>query len=142
LFGRSVGFWSALLFQCLPGSGQVLSDAISDPLFLCLATTALLFGVRAVGNHAPRAFALCGLFSGLAYLVRPEGALVVLATGLVLVGMQAVAHRRRAWGTIGRCGAALMGAALVTASPYYLVTGNFTNKPSASQLSGKISAVL
>src|SRR4051794_16738250 len=34
LFDRRVGFWAALLFQCLPTSGRVMADGLSEPLFL------------------------------------------------------------------------------------------------------------
>jgi len=33
LFNRSVGFWSAAIFQCLPASSRVLSDALAEGLW-------------------------------------------------------------------------------------------------------------
>src|SRR6266545_3225527 len=42
LFHRAGGFWAALLFQCLPVGGQILSDGLSEALFLLLTATALL----------------------------------------------------------------------------------------------------
>jgi hypothetical protein len=136
LLDRRAGFWGALLFQCLPVSGHVLSDAVSDPLFLLLLTTALLFAVLAVRFGSPRLFALAGAWCGLSYLTRPEGVLVLMAAGLVLLGLQAVPAWRRPWRRVVACGAALLGAALVAGSPYYLTTGCFTRKPSFSQMEG------
>jgi hypothetical protein len=137
LLDRGAGFWGALLFQCLPVGGHVLSDAVSDPLFLLLLTTALLFAVLAVRRGSPRLFALAGAWCGLSYLTRPEGILVLMAAGLVLLGLQAVPARRRPWRRVLAGGAALLGAALVTGSPYYLTTGCFTRKPSFSQMEGR-----
>src|SRR5262249_49195146 len=74
LFDRTTGFGAALLFQCLPASGRVLSDGLSEATFLLLAATALYCGVRALRTRSVFGFGLCGLCSGLAYLTRPEGA--------------------------------------------------------------------
>src|SRR5262249_44854874 len=81
LFSRGVGFWAALLFQCLPASSRVLSDGISEATFLLFATTGLFCGV--LGLHRRRAwyFAACGVCGGLAYLTRPEGGLIVGVAG-------------------------------------------------------------
>ncbi len=134
LFGRQVGFWGALLFQYFPVSGHHLSDGISEALFLFLVAMALWRGVVAVRRYQPREFAWCGLWGGLAYLTRPEGALVVLALGLVLVGMQLVARSRRGWPKFWACGLSLGGAAAAVGSIYVLTTGCITNKPAAQNI--------
>ncbi|HJT78512.1 MAG TPA: glycosyltransferase family 39 protein, partial [Gemmataceae bacterium] len=48
LFNRTAGFWAAVLFQLLPASCRVLSDALSEATFLLFAATALYFAVRAL----------------------------------------------------------------------------------------------
>src|SRR6266849_3077709 len=83
LLGRRAGFWGTALFQCLPVSARVMSDALSEATFLLFTATALLFAVRALRGQSVTRFGWCGFFSGLAYLTRPEGALVAVATGLV-----------------------------------------------------------
>ena len=88
LFDRRVGFWSAVLFQCLPVTARMLSDALSDALCLFLVASALALGCRALRTASPWRFALCGVFGGLAYLTRPEGILPVAVVGLVWLGMQ------------------------------------------------------
>jgi hypothetical protein len=138
LFSRTVGFWAALLFQCMPGSGSVLSDAVSDPLFLCLAAAALLFAVRGTRGCALWPFALCGLFTGLAYLVRPEGALVVVAATCVLIGMQLVPRWRRSAKAMFGCLGVMIAGALIAGSPFFLVTHTFSTKPSASMLTSPL----
>jgi hypothetical protein len=116
LFDRSVGFGGALLFQYLPGSGQHLSDGISEPFFLLLLVSGLYQGVQAVQTRSVGRYALCGLFAGLAYLTRPEGLLIVATTGSVLLGMQALPRWRPAWPRAGAAGAARVGGTLAHAS--------------------------
>jgi hypothetical protein len=136
LLDRAAGFWGTLLFQCLPVSGHVLSDAVSDPLFLLLLSVALLGAVLAVRHRSPALFALAGAGTGLAYLTRPEGALVLPAAGLALLGLQLVPSWRQPWRRLLACGAALTLAALAFGSPYYLTTGSFTRKPSFHKIEG------
>lgn len=134
LFNRAVGFWAALLFQCLPASGRVLSDGLSEGLFLLFAAAALASAVRALRRHTVTGFALTGLFAGLSYLTRPEGALTVAATGLVLLGAQAVPAWRRSWRRtlVGAAGLGL--AAVLVAGPFIAVTQRFTTKPTAHRV--------
>src|SRR5439155_3079298 len=47
LFDRKVGFWASAIFQCLPVGARVMSDALSESLFLLMSTTALFLAVRA-----------------------------------------------------------------------------------------------
>ena len=134
LFGRRAGFWGTALFQCLPVSARVMSDALSEATFLLFMATALLLAVRALRSQSAARFAWCGLFGGLAYLTRPEGALIVVATGLVLIAMQFVSSGQRSWLRVFACATALVVTAAVIASPYVLVTGRLTNKPTPRRL--------
>jgi hypothetical protein len=134
LFGRRAGFWGTALFQCLPVSARVMSDALSEATFLLFTATALLLAVRALRGQSAARFAWCGLFSGLAYLTRPEGALIVVATSLVLIAMQFVSSCRQSWPRVFVCGTALLVTAAAIGSPYVLVTGRLTNKPTPRRL--------
>lgn len=129
LFDRQVGFWAALLFQYLPVSGHHLSDGISEALFLLCVAMALWRGVRAIRTHRPLEFAWAGLFGGLAYLTRPEGALVVLALGVTLVGMQLLPRRRTTWPRFLACGMSLSVAAAVVGGIFVFTIGKLTSKP-------------
>jgi len=139
LFDRQIGFWGALLFQYLPVSGHHLSDGISEALFLFLVTMALWRGVPAVRGYKPLEFAWCGLFGGLAYLTRPEGALVVLAAALVLAGMQLTAGLRARWSRFCACGMSLGCAAAAVGGIYVLTTGHLTNKPAVEHIRDSIA---
>ena len=88
LFNRRVGIGAALLFQYFPASGHHLSDGISEPLFLLLVAATLLQAVRALHGGSVARFALCGMFTGLAYLTRPEGAMIGMAVVPVLCASQ------------------------------------------------------
>ena len=62
LFDRRVGFWATLLFQCLPASGRLLADGLSESQFLLFAATALWLAVVAFNRRSPWCFAGVGLF--------------------------------------------------------------------------------
>jgi Dolichyl-phosphate-mannose-protein mannosyltransferase len=128
LFDRRVAFGACLLFQCLPASGRVMADGLSDALFLLFATSALWLALVALAGRSWAAFALTGLFGGLAYLVRPEGVLIVGATGLVLLAGQLRPASRRPWKRVLTAGAALSLAALAVMAPYMVVIRGFTVK--------------
>jgi hypothetical protein len=136
LFNRTAGFWTAVLFQCLPASCRVLSDGLSEATFLLLAVTALYFAVRALRGRSPMLFGLCGLFGGLAYLTRPEGALIVAATGLVLLATQLARAHRRPWPSTLVCGTSLSLAAIVVGGPLVAITGKITVKQSFNRSMG------
>jgi hypothetical protein len=131
---RALGFWGALLFQLLPVVSHILTDGISEALFLLWCVWSMYFGCRGLQAGARRDFALCGLFSGLAYLTRPEGALVLVAAGLVLVGLQLLPAWRQAWPQWLIRAAALVIPGLILGSIYYLATGHFTNKPTVNHM--------
>ncbi len=63
--------WAALL-ACVAARPVMLGAEIyTEPLFLLLGSYAFLFGLR-------RGYLCCGLFTGLAFWVRPEAALIPL----------------------------------------------------------------
>src|SRR5439155_22758919 len=70
LFDARVGFWAALLFQCLPVTGHILADGISEALFLLLTAVSLCLAARALDGSGLGRFALCGAFWGLPSLPR------------------------------------------------------------------------
>jgi 4-amino-4-deoxy-L-arabinose transferase-like glycosyltransferase len=137
LFDRGVGFWGALLFQCLPMSGQILSDGLSEALYLLLVATAMLSGIYAVRTSQAWRYVLCGVLCGLTYLTRPEGALVVVAVLVVLLAMQGFAAWRRPWWRLAVCGGGLVVGAALVGSPYVIATGGLTNKPTSRMMLGQ-----
>lgn len=134
LFSRTVAFWACLWFQFLPSSGRVLSDGLSEGLFLLLAAMSLWLGVCGLRRQSGACFGLCGLFGGLAYLTRPEGALVVATFALVLLVMQCGTLWKRSWRRYAVNTVCLCIAALMVGMPFIAVTGTITRKPSGQEL--------
>jgi Dolichyl-phosphate-mannose-protein mannosyltransferase len=136
LLNPSVGFWGTALFQCLPVSARALSDGLSEATFLLFVALALLATVRGLRRGSVGCFALAGFFGGLAYLTRPEGALVVIAAAIVLLLIPLVGCWPRAWRRALACQAALLSTGLAAGLPYILITGTFTNKPTPRAMFG------
>jgi 4-amino-4-deoxy-L-arabinose transferase-like glycosyltransferase len=132
LFGRWVGFAAAGLFQCLPGPAAITTDALSEATFLLVLTTTLLGAVHALRKPTPLRLALCGLGGGVAYLVRPEGLLVVVAVAVTVLLAQASPALRRPWPRVAGGLAGLAAGAAVLVAPYACLIGGLTNKPTAN----------
>lgn len=128
MFHRGVAFWATLLFQVLPASGRVLADGLSEGIFLLFATLAFLAAAHALRRHSALWSGLTGLFGGISYLIRPEGAFLIAATGTVLVGMQFVGPWRTTWRRLVACAASLTLTALAVSGPLIAVTGELTVK--------------
>ena len=128
LVGSRSAFWASALFQCLPASTRVLSDALSEGIWLLLTVTALLIALWAFRNRSWIGFGASGICSGLAYLARPEGMLVAAAIGAVLVGAQLAPRWRVRWPRTLACAASLSLGAFAVAAPYCMVIGRITNK--------------
>jgi 4-amino-4-deoxy-L-arabinose transferase-like glycosyltransferase len=132
LFGRFPGFAAALMFQVLPVPAHVTSDGLAEALYLLCVVTSLGFGVRAVRHRSTLYFLLCGMAAGAAYLVRPEGLMVVLAVGVVVAGLGIL----RRWPrdvAAGRLAGLGVGVLLV-ATPYMVLIGGLTNKSTGNEI--------
>jgi len=126
LFSRNIGLMGAVLFQVLPVPARVTSDGLSEGLYLLTASTAIMFGVRAAMRPGIGGFLLSGLAIGGCYLVRPEGLLVGVAMGLIVIA----AGISRTWPrdvALGRLTALCVGVAMI-ALPYMVLIGKITNK--------------
>jgi hypothetical protein len=134
LFDRRVAFWATLMFQCVPASGRVLGDGLSESLFLLLATTALWLSVIAFQRRSPWCFAGVGLFGALAYLTRPEGALIIAATGIILAALQLRRGTRRPWGHFAASALSMSVAALILAAPFMILIRGVTTKNTAIKI--------
>ncbi len=128
MFDRRIAFWACLLFQCLPTSGKIMGDALSDTLFLLFACSGLWLSAVALRRRSAWLFAATGLAGGLAYWTRPEGALIVAAAGLVLLGMQKSRQWRQAWRKVLLQGSVLSLTSLAVVAPYMLLIGGLTVK--------------
>jgi hypothetical protein len=134
LFNRWTGCGAAALFQCLPVAARVTADALSEGTFLLYGIASLLLAVWALRARSPRWFALSGLTGGLAYLTRPEGAVIVLTAMLMLTAMLFLKTWKRGWWKAGQCAAALITACLIVVGPYWWSIGGLSVKPSVHHM--------
>jgi hypothetical protein len=113
--------WALALAALLPLNNELSADVMSDQLHLLfyLAGVYLLVGLREW-----RAALGCGLCSGLAFLTRPEGAVVCLSAGLLL-GLRLL--RERCFQPLA-LGLAVAAGFLICAAPYWLVLGGLSPK--------------
>ena len=132
LFNRQIATIAALLYQVLPVCTQVTSDGLSDSVFLLMMALALWFSVVGLRRGGPSWFAAGGLFAGLAYLVRPEGLIVVVALGLVILGLKW--RGVWTWKPALVRSAALATGLLIAMMPYVVTIGKLTNKPTGKGL--------
>ncbi len=137
-FGSLYSFWACLLFQSLPASGRLFADGLSEGLFLFLAIIALLgawMSLAPVQGNSGRLLlwgSVTGIFSGLAYLVRPEGLFIGGWTFLglaILVWKQGSDRKKRLVQM-----AVVAGGLLLTGGPYMATIGHITSKPTAKQI--------
>jgi len=134
LFDRRVGFWAAAIFQCLPVGARVMSDALSESVFLLISTIALLLALRAFRTGSMTGFVGCGCCAGLAYLTRPEGILIAVAVAVALVGRRLFVQRQKVWTEIASQLAGLIAATALVAGPYIAIIQGFSNKTTTRDL--------
>ena len=132
LFGRNVGFAAALLFQVLPVPARITSDGLTEGVYLLATAGAIVLGVRAVRRPQISGFLLCGLATGVSYLVRPEGLMIAAGPGAVALWL-GLTRRWPRDAALGRLTALLIGVALVSV-PYMALIGKFSNKASSREL--------
>lgn len=123
-------FVGVLFIQVLPATGRLFADGLTEPLFLLLVMASILSGYIALRGSVWWPFALCGLTGGMAYLVRPEGALFPVSVGVVLV----VRRLLRGSGPWFPQAAALALCFLVFAVPFIAIVGKLTSKPTANRV--------
>lgn len=130
LFDRSVGFWAALLLQFLPVFARDTADGLSDGPFLLCALSAVACGVWALDcSRVWPGLLVCGMLSGLAYLVRPEGTLVPLAAVVaVVLQIQRLGYKKATIGVL-----AVAVGFLAVGGPYMVTIRGFTNKPALTK---------
>lgn len=132
LFDRPIAFVGTLIHQILPVCEQITSDGLSDGLFMLTMATALWFTALAFRRQSYGWFFASGAAMGLSYLVRPEGLVLLLATGLVMMRCRwrgEVTWRK----SVVQAGALFVGLLVVT-GPYIATIGRLTNKPTGNGL--------
>ena len=129
LFGQKVGLIAAGLTALAAEFCQLSGDGLTDMSHLMFYLFAMTAAIRGVRDRRVGYLGVAGFLSGLAYLVRPEGAEVALVTaGALILFPRNWLRRRRLAGIV----AVSLGALLV-ALPYMCLTGKLVQKKSIQQ---------
>ncbi|VTS03807.1 ArnT family glycosyltransferase [Tuwongella immobilis] len=132
MFDSTAAFRAVAIFQCLPVPAEITSDGLSDGLYLLAVVSALAFAAGSFREQSSAPLLGAGICTGLAYLVRPEGVLLMAAIGGMLIA--AVFLRQITWKLwIRRMVLLGIGAASI-ALPYIALIGKLTNKATGSVL--------
>jgi hypothetical protein len=127
LFDRRIADVAALLAAAWPLLRQNAADVLSDTPHLMVYLAAAWLACEGFARGRVRWFVATGIASGLAYWVRPEGLLVGLTAGLVLLIQLCRSPRQDRW-RVAISGLALGLALTATAAPYVVLAGKLTSK--------------
>jgi hypothetical protein len=120
--------WVALVAAALAATAaefcQLSADALSDMPHLLAYLVGLTLAVRGLQTGSMVRLLAGGVMSGLAYLIRPEGAEVAV---VALVAALFIAPGRRLRRRV-LAGITIVAGAAIVASPYMLVTGKLVQK--------------
>jgi hypothetical protein len=126
---RLAGVMAAALAALLPLNIRLSADVMSDEVLLAFYLAGVLALLRIERLSAAL---LCGVFAGLAFLTRPEGA------GVLIGGLVAAAALLRAAGwkaSLARASLVVAGF-LLFAVPFWGITGRMTPKKSPLEIFG------
>lgn len=136
LYGAQTAWFACLLFYLVPLTGHVLADVLSEGTFLLFWTTGCWTGLRFLRHGStPWLLASIGMAS-LAYLTRPEGALLPVALAATLGLMVLLPALRLPWPVWRRANLLLVVGPLLLAGPYVLAKGGIGTKPAVARLLG------
>jgi len=137
LLDRNRSFAAVLVFQFLPVVARDTSDGLSEGLFILGLSSSIAFAVAGLRKQSVGRFLFCGLAAGATYLVRPEG-LAVVPAALGVLAWLALARLRPGKNMLA-CAAALLVGTGIAATPYMMLIGGITNKPSGKQATEEFS---
>ncbi|MBK8913966.1 MAG: hypothetical protein IPM64_05055 [Phycisphaerales bacterium] len=129
---RLAGLWGGLIAVLLPLNTWLSADVMSDQLHAAFYLACLSVALH---GPCPRAGLASGLFGGLAFLTRPEGAVAGAAAGL---GMATDPRPRSMRGRAAALVAVLIGF-LCCAIPYWQMSGRWSSKEDKQPLSEFVS---
>ena len=118
---RSAGLCAMILAAVLPLNTWLSADVMSEQMHVALYLGGVIL---LLGLHNWKAAFGCGVLSGLAFLTRPEGAVVCFAAFLVLL---AQVRTRRLRVLAGRAALLALGF-LACAAPYVAISGKLSPK--------------
>lgn len=139
-FGRDVAWLTAWVLALHPWAVDFSSDVMSDGLYTGFFLVGFAAMARMVAHPTAKNTLLCGVGGGLAYLVRPEGAGLLVASVLLLGARGFLERAQRPRLALACAGLLLAGAVVMV--PFVLAVGHqtgefvLTQKKSVSGLVG------
>jgi len=135
VFDRRTGLIAAALAATAAEFCQLSADGLTDMPHLAVYLFAMAAAVHGLRDRGKAWLLVAGVLSGLAFLLRPEGAEVAVVAAVLVLGARGWRRRQRLAGVL----ALALGAGLV-ASPYMLVTGKLVQKKSIGRFWGRDAA--
>ncbi len=139
-FGRDIAWYAAWIVALHPLAVDFSSDVMSDGIYIGFFLLSFVAMARMVDHPTVINTLFCGVGSGLAYLVRPEGAGLLVA-GVVLLGVRGFFDRAEIRRLVLACAGLLVAGAVVMV-PFVMAVGHetgefvLTQKKSISSLVG------
>jgi len=125
-FGREAAWLAAWVVALHPWAVDFSADVMSDGLYAGIFLVAFAAMARAVDQLNVGAALGCGAACGLAYLVRPEGAGLLIAGVLLLVARGWADRTQRSRVVAGCAAMAMMGAVVI--APFVVLVGQQTGE--------------
>ncbi len=136
LFGDRIALPASLLVFAVPLTGHVFADTLSESTFLLFWLIGLWAALRFFKTGRLAWLLPLVVGSVLAYLTRPEGLLLPVAT-LATLGLSPF----RVLGGLGKRGVVILGISVIgvvaCVGPYVVHKGGIGTKPSVARLLGK-----
>lgn len=141
-----IGAWPALaatlLFQALPVPAQVTADTLSEGTYLFWMAVGMWLLAVGLPQAKWKWFIAAGLASGLAYLTRPEAAVLPVAVLAFLSwawlrGWEGYDYRR-----VFAAAGGLVAAICLVVAPYWLTIGKLGGKSTFNQMLGGSARVV
>lgn len=127
IFDRRVADVAALMAAVWPLLRQNASDVLSDTPHLMFYLAGVWLTCEGLARSSARWFAAACVASGLAYWIRPEGLIVGLTAGVLLLAQLWRYEGQSLMQSLGKV-AAVGAVLLAIAAPYGLLAGKFTSK--------------
>ena len=136
MFGSQSAWLACLLFYMVPLTGHVLADVLSEGTFLVFWTTGCWAALRFLRHGSPLWLIASIAMAALAYLTRPEGALLPVALAGTLTLLVLFPPLRLPWPAWRRAILLLVVGPLLLAGPYVVAKGGIGTKPAVARLLG------
>jgi hypothetical protein len=126
LFDRRTGLWAAWIFVFLPDACDYGTDVLTETTYAFFLMSSAYSAVRLLQHWRLRHGLTAGLCGGLAYMARPEGAIIAFLAGLWALCAAAAAvlsrdRRRRATAGSKAVAFVLLGAGLLVPTLAYML---------------------